>query len=281
MSHTEPITIETDAQSLAKVLDQSERIKDVMVECADDLSSVNTALKQKLANDINSLGVESALQTSQSVEEKVQGAATQLSAVNQALGNEVIERQILEQQLEVAQNQAAESKHASLHDPLTGLPNRLLFYDRLEHGIAQANRHGWTLAVFFVDLDNFKMINDTFGHTTGDHVLRTIAQRLKETTRNDDTFCRHGGDEFLYLLLEVGDEDDITIIANKLMEAIEIPIEGTGEPSTCSPEIPMVSASIGIAVFPKNGLTADALIKSADEAMYKAKTTKGRYSFAT
>ena len=277
MPHIEPTT-ETDAQSLTKVLDQSERIKEVMVECADDLSSVNTALKQKLANDVSSLGVENALQTSQSVEEKVQDAATQLSAVNQALGNEVVERQILEQQLETAQNQAAESQYASLHDPLTGLPNRLLFYDRLEHGLAQANRNGWTLAVFFVDLDNFKMINDTFGHAVGDHVLRTIAQRLKEATRNDDTFCRHGGDEFLYLLLQVGGEGDITAIANKIMEAIEIPIEVIGETSS---QIPPVSASIGIAVFPKNGSTVDELIKSADEAMYRAKVTKGRFFFAT
>ena len=276
MPHIEPTT-ETDAQSLTKVLDQSERIKEVMVECADDLSSVNTALKQKLANDVSSLGVENALQTSQSVEEKVQDAATQLSAVNQALGNEVVERQILEQQLETAQNQAAESQYASLHDPLTGLPNRLLFYDRLEHGLAQANRNGWTLAVFFVDLDNFKMINDTFGHAVGDHVLRTIAQRLKEATRNDDTFCRHGGDEFLYLLLQVGGEGDITAIANKIMEAIEIPIEVIGETSS---QIPPVSASIGIAVFPKNGSTVDELIKNADEAMYRAKVTKGRFFFA-
>ncbi|MEB0033030.1 GGDEF domain-containing protein [Undibacterium sp. RTI2.1] len=267
----------SDVKSLAQVLDQSEKIKDVMIECADDLSSVNVALKQRLANDVSSLGVENALQTSQSVEEKVQHAATQLSAVNQALGDEVIERQILEQRLETAQAQADESKHASLHDPLTGLPNRLLFYDRLEHGLAQANRHGWGLAVFFVDLDNFKIINDTLGHATGDHVLKTVALRLKETIRNDDTLCRHGGDEFLYLLLEVGDQEHIAVIADKIMAAIEAPID---PPELSSITIPSISASIGIAIFPKNGSSVEALIKSADEAMYKAKLAKENYVFA-
>ncbi|MFZ6751227.1 diguanylate cyclase domain-containing protein [Undibacterium sp. Ren11W] len=278
MSNSELKINSADAQSLTQVLDQSERIKDVMIECADDLSSVNIALKQKLANDVGALSVENALQTSQSVEEKVQDAAAQLSSVNQALGDEVVERQMLEQRLETAQTQADESRHASLHDALTGLPNRLLFYDRLEHGLAQANRHGWTLAVLFVDLDNFKIINDTLGHATGDYVLKTVAQRLKETIRNDDTFCRHGGDEFLYLLLEVGDEEHIAAITDKIMAAIEAPIAAQ---ELTSAKIPSISASIGIAIFPKNGLTVEALIKSADQAMYQAKVAKASYAFAT
>ena len=277
MENQEEKITSDDAPALTRILDQSERIKEVMVECVDDLSLVNSALQQKLMDDVDTLGVENALQTSQSVEEKVQDAAVQLTAVNEALGDEVLERQVLEQRLETAQAQAEESRHASLHDPLTGLPNRLLFYDRLEHGLAQANRHGWTLAVLFVDLDNFKIINDTMGHAIGDHVLKTVAQRLKDTIRNDDTFCRHGGDEFLYLLLEVGDATHIAAIAQKVLDAVEAPIIGNQAESS---DIPPISASIGIAVFPKNGVTVSALIDSADRAMYQAKIKKASYAFA-
>ncbi|GGC65659.1 hypothetical protein GCM10011396_10850 [Undibacterium terreum] len=277
MKKREPKVVNEQAPSLAQALHQNTRIKDVIDECADDLSSVNTVLKQQLADDVNGIGVQSALQTSESVEGKVQDAASQLSSVNQALGEEILERGVLEQRLELIQIQEQAARHASFHDPLTGLPNRVLFNDRLEHGLAQANRHGWTLAIMFVDLNNFKGVNDIYGHAAGDHVLKTVALRLKDTIRSDDTFCRHGGDEFLYLLLEVGDEGNIAAIAEKITHAIELPIES---PFPSEAKIPQISASIGIAIFPKDGLTAEALVKSADEAMYKAKKLKINYVFA-
>jgi diguanylate cyclase (GGDEF)-like protein len=152
-----------------------------------------------------------------------------------------------------------------------------LFNDRLEHGLAQAQRHGWTLAVMFVDLDDFKNINDTYGHDAGDAVLRAIADRLLECTRNDDTVSRHGGDEFLYLLMEVQNEQDITAIADKLIEAIQAPcplVAGGQEISPC------IHASVGISIFPRHGTTPEALINRADSAMYKAKRNKSGYSFA-
>src|SRR6202044_3678914 len=110
------------------------------------------------------------------------------------------DRTLVDHQLAAAVEQVEGSRNAALHDSLTGLPNRVLFRDRLEHGIAQAKRHRWILAVMFVDMDNFKSINDTYGHEAGDAVLQTVAKRLAHNARVDDTVSRYGGDEFLYLL---------------------------------------------------------------------------------
>jgi diguanylate cyclase (GGDEF)-like protein len=143
--------------------------------------------------------------------------------------------------------------------------------------LAQANRHGGTLAVMFIDPDGFKKINDSYGHDQGDGALQTIAGRLKDNTRDDDTVSRHGGDEFLYLLTEIRDEQNITLIAEKIIKGIQVPCEvSVRDLSIC----PCVGASIGISIFPKDGTTADSLAKSADEAMYQAKRDSSGYSFA-
>ena len=260
-------------KSLTKALVQSERVKDMVEEAAEELSSVNTVLKQELADQDSQPAVENAIQKSESVEIKVQDAAEELSVVNRALENEVNERHLLEHQLAVAEKQEEAARHASFHDPLTGLPNRLLFNDRLEHALAQAKRHNWTLAVMFLDLNGFKDINDTYGHDIGDSVLQTISQRLKENTRDDDTVSRHGGDEFLYLLMEVRDERDIALIAQNILKVIQVPCDVGVRDLT-------ISASIGISIFPKHGTTADRLVKRADKAMYHAKQTKSGYAFA-
>ena len=261
------------ATSLSKTLTHSEQIKDVVVECAEELSSVNIALEQELADQEQPAGVEKALEISGEIEIKVQDAAEQLAAVNIALEDEIEERERLEHQLVSVKAQEESARHAAFHDPLTGLPNRVLFNDRLEHGLTQANRHGWNLAVMFVDLDEFKSINDQYGHDAGDTVLQTISQRLKETTRVDDTVSRHGGDEFLYLLMEIHNIRDATLAAKKIIKAIQKPCNiGTRDL--------VVRASIGISMFPKHGKTANDLIKSADKAMYQAKRLKSGYAIA-
>ncbi|MEP7345708.1 MAG: GGDEF domain-containing protein, partial [Gemmatimonadaceae bacterium] len=158
-------------------------------------------------------GVEDALEKSEAVEIKVQEASEKLSVVNLALESEVKGRRLLENQLAAVLEQEETARHASFHDPLTGLPNRALFDDRLQHGLAQATRHGWILAVMFMDLDDFKAINDSYGHEVGDRVLKMTAERLKETTRADDTVSRHGGDEFLHLLMGISDDKDAIVIA--------------------------------------------------------------------
>jgi len=248
-----------------------------MAASAEDLASVNETLKQELMDGNAGTGLESALQKSEAVEEKVLEASEKLSDVNQALKDEVEERGALEEELAVVRVQGEADRHASLHDLLTGLPNRALFNDRLNHGLAQAHRHGWNLAVMFVDLDDFKTINDSFGHDAGDAALRTIANRLLASTRNDDTVSRHGGDEFLYLLMEVKDERDVTVIAGKLLEAIQAPCRLVVGGQSVSRSI---HASIGISLFPNHGTTAEALIAQADGAMYEAKRNKSGFSFA-
>jgi diguanylate cyclase (GGDEF)-like protein len=260
--------------ALTKVLDQSEQVKSLVDECAEDLSSVNDGLKQELADGNSSGGIETALGQSEAVEEKVQQAADKLLVVNRSLEAEIKERKSLEAQLAEAGKKADEALHASLHDPLTGLPNRTLFNDRLEHGLAQARRHGYPLALMFVDLDDFKAINDSHGHETGDVVLKTIATRLKQNARNDDTVCRHGGDEFLYVLMEIQDEENIALIAQKIIESVKSPIEVSASQKTLSLSI---KPSIGISVFPRHGTTAAELIDSADRAMYEAKRGKSGF----
>ncbi len=265
------------AKSLTKVLGQTEHVKELVKESAEDLSSVNTVIKQELATKDHLPEVKSALEKSEAVESKVQDASEKLTVVNQALEGEVKDRDMVDHQLAVALEQETIARYASLHDLLTGLPNRALFNDRMEHGFAQLKRHGGTLAVMFLDLDKFKNINDTYGHDTGDIVLKTTAQRLKENTRGDDTVSRHGGDEFLYLLTEIQDEQYIAMIAEKIITALQAPchVSANGLNFVLS-----IEASIGISIYPKHGTTADALIKSADQAMYRAKQKESRYAFA-
>ena len=262
---------------IAKALGQTEEVKALVEEAAQDLSSVNADLKEGLESASPLESMEKVLVQNEAVEEKVQEAADKLADVNVDLKNEVRARHILEFKLEAVKERAEAARRDAVHDPLTGLPNRVLFNDRLEHGLAQARRHGWSLAVMFIDLDDFKAINDTHGHAAGDGVLQAVASRLSQSVRDDDTISRHGGDEFLYLLTEVKDKQDLSTVAEKILESIQSPCTVSVDDLTINTRI---SASVGISIFPENGTTADALINSADKAMYRAKKNKNRYSFA-
>jgi len=166
--------------------------------------------------------------------------------------------------LSLAQQRAREAQVRALHDSLTGLPNRELFDDRMAHAIALAERHDWTLAVLFLDLDQFKSINDAHGHTAGDAALKTIAQRLLEYVRDEDTVCRNGGDEFLYLLMNPRGKKNIQHIANSVLRTI-------AQPVTVADVELVIKPSIGIAIYPEHGSSGDQLIANADTAMYRAK----------
>ena len=155
-------------------------------------------------------------------------------------------------------------RHMADHDALTGLPNRRMFSDRLSQALNRARRHHRQVAVLFIDLDRFKVINDSLGHTMGDKVLQEIAALLLRGIRGSDTLARSGGDEFLLLLEEFNHLQDVVTICQHLLESLNSPVSVEGH------EL-FVTASIGVSIFPNDADTEEALIQSADTAMYQAK----------
>ncbi|MGP1680040.1 MAG: EAL domain-containing protein, partial [Burkholderiales bacterium] len=165
--------------------------------------------------------------------------------------------------------------YLAYYDVLTGLPNRALLYDRLEQGTRVARRNDWLLAVLFVDLDNFKTVNDTLGHSIGDTLLQEVARRLASCLRDTDTVGRLGGDEFGIILPEIGSSENAAMVARKVIESCARPhlIEGH--------EL-FVSASVGITLFPDDAVDSETLIRNADTAMYRAKDLgRNTYQFFT
>jgi diguanylate cyclase (GGDEF)-like protein len=150
------------------------------------------------------------------------------------------------------------------HDVLTHLPNRKLFTDRLRHSLSRAKRNNKAVAVMFIDVDHFKTVNDTLGHTAGDELLLEMARRLRECVRDDDTVARLGGDEFTIILAELRHPEDAVVVAQKILAAVQEPLTIGGMPI-------VVSASIGIALYPDDGHDPESLLRNADSAMYRAK----------
>jgi diguanylate cyclase (GGDEF)-like protein/PAS domain S-box-containing protein len=163
--------------------------------------------------------------------------------------------------------------HLAQHDSLTDLPNRILLNDRLGQAMPMALRHGKKLAVLYADIDRFKHVNDSAGHTAGDRLLQSVANRLLDCVRSSDTVSRQGGDEFVILLCDLAGPKDAAVAAGKML--VEL-----GRPHRIDQLELHVSASIGIAVYPEDGATADALLKNADAAMYRAKDCgRNNYQF--
>ncbi len=257
----------TPAPPIVRALDQSEQVKDKVEQCAAELSSVNAVLKEEIAAGVPLNEVERALDRSEEVEVKVQECAQELATVNDALAEEIDQRSALEHKLSESKVQERRSRHLAFHDAATGLPNLALFNDRLDLALAQAQRHAWRLAVMFIDLDEFKSINDTHGHDVGDRVLQTVAQRLRAFARGGDTVSRRGGDEFLFLMVEAKNETNAANLAARLIDNIAEAFEVEGVTLTVRP-------SVGIALYPEDGASAQELLKNADKAMYVAKQQK-------
>ena len=269
------------AAALDLALEQSHEVKAKVEACADNLSTANEEVKRKIAEGATTLSAHKALEQSASIEVQVQEAADDLHEMTETLAEGIDDLRHTEIALESAQAALADSEAAlaisqdsereairrSLHDATTGLPNRVLFDDRLAHGIALADRHGWNLAVMFLDLDRFKAVNDTHGHAVGDRVLQEVARRLSQQSRDEDTVCRNGGDEFLYLLMNPQDRPNVERIAGLVFDCIAQPID-IGELRL------IVEPSIGIAVFPEDGRTTEQLIGCADASMYRAKMSR-------
>ena len=170
----------------------------------------------------------------------------------------------VETHLEELERSRAALREEATHDALTGLANRRLFYDRLQQAVLRARRHVGRLAVLYVDLDRFKEINDQHGHDVGDAVLSEAARRLLSSVRESDTVARIGGDEFTVLLEEVADRAAVSAAMHKISLSLAQDTDFYGLPIT-------IEASIGHALFPEDGTTADALLRAADQSMYRAK----------
>jgi len=164
-------------------------------------------------------------------------------------------------------------RHIAQHDALTGLPNRLALLMRLGQLLPEARRHGWCIAIMFIDLDRFKIINDTLGHQVGDELLREVACRLSAVVRETDFVARLGGDEFVVILPAINTPADAAVVANKIIATLSTPIQAEGHELHTSP-------SIGISLFPDDGPDGDTILKNADTAMYHAKAAgRNNYQF--
>ncbi|QDX80023.1 hypothetical protein B9N43_01390 [Denitratisoma sp. DHT3] len=207
------------------------------------------------------LAEQALIQARDELEYRVQERTAELARTNVQLQEEISERVQTEQRI----------WHLAHHDALTGLPNRVLLHDRLGQVLAQADRKSQRAALLFLDLDRFKSINDSLGHSVGDELLKQVAERLRRTVRAVDTVSRMGGDEFVVVLDDVGSVDDVVLVAEKIIAAVEPPIVINGQELRATP-------SIGISIYPEDGNDAMQLMKNADTAMYHAKAA-GRNNF--
>lgn len=261
-------------------------VREKVEACADDLASKNESVKQQIERGATTLPARASLRANEAIEAKISECVDDLHRVSETLAHGVEDLKMVELELATAKEALAQTESSlavaqedelrarlqAMHDAATGLPNRMLFNDRLDQAIALAERHQWTLAVMFLDLDRFKSINDTHGHAAGDAVLAEIARRLLEHARDEDTVCRNGGDEFLYLLVNPKGAENVERIARHILASIADPIRFEALDLIVRP-------SIGIALFPDHAMTGAELIAHADGAMYLAKRQNHGYSF--
>ncbi len=178
---------------------------------------------------------------------------------------------------DITERKRAEARilYLAYHDVLTDLPNRALFYDRLDQAILFARREHHEVALLYLDLDKFKVVNDTFGHTAGDEVLKIVAGRIRGEVRESDTVARIGGDEFTVILPKLTHRESAALIAQKIIDACCAPCYLDAHKAEAC-----IGLSIGIAIFPAHGAELDTLIKAADTAMYEAKRVGNRFRLA-
>lgn len=227
------------------------------------------AIARELAADVPFIFVSGTIGEENAIRALQDGAADYVLKNNLLRLPAAVQRALREAQTRIARRRAEERlARLAQFDELTGLPNRRLFMDRLALALAQARRYGWHVGVMFIDLDDFKAVNDGFGHATGDKMLAHAAQCLNRAMRAGDTVARIGGDEFGALLPMLNGGEDAGVVAHKLASALAQPVEIDGQRMTGS-------ASIGIAMSPWDGQDAEALLRTADLAMYLAKRHGG------
>ena len=193
--------------------------------------------------------------------EQLRLALAQLDQRNRELQSEIAERERAEQA----------ARHQATHDPLTGVPNRMLFVDRVENALERVRRRETTFAIVYIDIDGFKPVNDQHGHHIGDLLLKAIAQRLLDTLRREDTVARLGGDEFACIMEQSGEPSQIALsFCEKICEVLRAPY-ALHDPQHGRELQVIVGASLGLALYPQHGEDRESLLRAADGAMYRAK----------
>jgi diguanylate cyclase (GGDEF)-like protein len=258
-----------------KSLEVNERVRDVASTAATLAAREAAVLAREQAADRREAGADlrDALAdrreaAARSSDEHRAHTASQLLEANEHLVVAAVHAQTL---TEVAENTALLMSVKAERDFLTGLPNRALLTDRLAQSIALAQRHRKKVALMYLDLDQFKNINDSLGHSVGDQLLQSVARRLESCVRHSDTVSRQGGDEFVVLLSEVTAAQDAVLTAEKLIKAI-------AEPNLIGKHRLNVTLSIGISLYPDDGEDVEAVLTNADTAMYYAKRS-GRNNY--
>ncbi len=257
---------------------------------AGDWGELLNAVKAKLSVTVSGKHATTTEPQGRYVERRDQAAVlaclVALDELHAKLMNELDRRQQLEREIADAQNaltqtraelvgiqaDAQRARHLALHDCLTALPNRSFFRERLDDALTQSGTTRRAFAVLYLDLDNFKPINDAYGHGAGDELLRIVAARLRRAVRAEDLVSRMGGDEFACVLGGLPGHEQLCLMACKLLDAVSAPLY-IGDLELC------VRPSIGIAICPTDGATAELLLKNADAAMYRAKRQKIGYAF--
>ncbi|MGL6014997.1 MAG: bifunctional diguanylate cyclase/phosphodiesterase [Selenomonadaceae bacterium] len=242
---------------------RAQPVQDELTAVTDE---INSMLGELESGQIQLAASEQGLKkANDELERRVWERTVELVEANENLQKGIVERAKTQEKME----------YIAYHDSMTGLPNRLLFSQLLSEAVYDASRAGKMLAVLFLDIDSFKMINDTMGHAVGDQLLQEVAERLTNSLRREDVVARFGGDEFIILISRMEDVKCIELIAEKLLSSFY-------QPFTLNDQDCFMTTSIGIAIYPMDGRTADQLIKNADIAMYKAKENgKNQYVLCT
>ncbi|OGU24646.1 MAG: diguanylate cyclase [Hydrogenophilales bacterium RIFOXYD1_FULL_62_11] len=231
------------------------------------LAATNPMLRAMADDETVGLGTDSVLVRRDGFESAIEDSAAPIhNRDGQVVGAVIVFHDVSE-----SRAMALEMAHLAQHDFLTSLPNRLLLTERFAHAIKMAQRNRKQVGLMFIDLDNFKHINDSLGHAVGDQLLQSVANRLVECVRTTDTVCRQGGDEFVILLAEINQPQDAAQVAASLQAALDIPHLIAGNELH-------ISLSVGISIFPDDGTRVDTLMQNADTAMYHAKAS-GRNNF--
>jgi diguanylate cyclase (GGDEF)-like protein len=264
--------------ALGKVHADAVQLGRLIEECAAELAKVESVLAHELASHRLPAVMGGVLAKHRMLRERLAEARAALGGMDRTIEAAIGEQRSLDARLETLAGQEEAARRFALSDPLTGVASPVLFRNRLDHGLEQARRRNWTLAIMLLDVDRLGAVGDLFGREAVDEVLRTIARRLKIATRGEDTVGRGNDGEFFYLLMDFRDAENVAMIAERFVGTITEPCEVSTPNGVVHPA---VTVSIGVAIYPRDGANAAALVASAQAALAKAKEHRTPVAFAS